>query len=203
MHPRGEGIPPFFERSISVAFKTLKPAAWLLPQPVLMIGTYDADGNPDVMNAAWGGMYDGDLVELCLSEGHKTTHNILANREFTIGFATAKTIASCDYLGLVSANKVADKVEKSGLTTTKAADVNAPVIEQLPMSLECRLVGQTKNGNIIGKIVGILADESVLNEEGKVDADKLDLAVFMPVDNTYRSVNSVVGQAFGEGRKLF
>lgn len=94
-------------------------------------------------------------------------------------------------------------MEKSGLTTTKAADVNAPVIEQLPMSLECRLVGQTKNGNIIGKIVGILADESVLNEEGKVDADKLDLAVFMPVDNTYRSVNSVVGQAFGEGRKLF
>ena len=109
---------------------------WFYPLPVLIVGSYDENGQADAMNAAWGGLYDANLVELCLSSGHKTTKNIKATGAFTISFADAKNVAKCDYVGIVSANNTPDKMEKAGFTVTKSSFVNAPIIEELPMTLE-------------------------------------------------------------------
>lgn len=172
---------------------------WLLPQPVLLIATYDAAGNPDIMNAAWGGMYEGNLVELCLSEGHKSTKNILSTKAFTLGFADEKHVIPADFVGLVSANNVPDKVVRSGFKLERSAQVNAPVLVDLPITMECVLDHITENGNIIGKIVNVSAREDVVKEDGTIDADKLHLITFCPVDNTYRVVEKEAGKAFSCG----
>ena len=141
---------------------------WFYPLPVLIVGSYDENGQADAMNAAWGGLYDANLVELCLSSGHKTTKNIKATEAFTVSFADAKNVAKCDYVGIASANKTPDKMEKAGFTVTKSSFVNAPIIEELPMTLECRLKKVTEEGNIIGEIVNISVDDSILDENGQV-----------------------------------
>lgn len=136
---------------------------WLLPQPVLIISTYDNYGLADAMNAAWGGQYDANLIELCLSP-HKTTANILEKKAFTVAFGTVEQMSACDYVGLVSANDVPDKLKIAGWTTHPSETVDAPLVDQLPLALECRLKGLSENGNIIGEIVNVVADESILNE---------------------------------------
>ena len=113
---------------------------WFYPLPVLIIGTYDENGKADAMNAAWGGLYGANMVELCLSAGHKTTKNIKAQKAFTVAFADASHVAACDYVGIVSANDTSDKMEKAGVTVTKSAFVNAPVINELPLTLDCKFV---------------------------------------------------------------
>ena len=111
---------------------------WFYPMPVLIIGSYDENGKPDAMNAAWGGLYEANMVELCLSAGHKTTKNIKAKGAFTVSFADAAHVSACDYVGMDSANDVPDKMEKSGFTVTKSEFVDAPVINELPLTLECK-----------------------------------------------------------------
>ena len=175
---------------------------WFYPLPVLIIGTYDENGKADAMNAAWGGLYDANMVELCLSAGHKTTHNIKAKGAFTVSFADAAHVAACDYVGLVSANNTTDKMEKAGFTTEKSAFVDAPIICELPMALECRLVKVTEDGNIIGKIVNVNADESILGEDGMIDAAKLQAISFDPVHNDYLVLGEKVGKAFSDGNAL-
>lgn len=175
---------------------------WFYPLPVLIIGTYDENGNADAMNAAWGGLYDANMVELCLSAGHKTTRNIKEKGAFTISFADAAHVAACDYVGIVSANDTPDKMEKAGFTTVKSAFVDAPIICELPMALECRLVKVTEDGNIIGEIVNINADESVLGEDGLIDAAKLQAISFDPVHNDYLVLGEKAGNAFSDGNKL-
>lgn len=175
----------------------IKP--WVLPQPVLIIGTYDDNGNADAMNAAWGGQYQANMIELCLGK-HKTTDNIKLQKEFTVSFANVEYVKECDYVGLISGNKVPDKLEKAGFTTSKAPSVNAPIIEQLPLTLECKFIGQTEQGNIIGEIINILADEAILNSDGNIDSSKLNLITFNPIDNTYVEVKGIVGQAFSDGK---
>ena len=175
---------------------------WFYPLPVLIIGTYDENGKADAMNAAWGGLYDANMVELCLSEGHKTTQNIKAKGVFTINFADADHVASCDYVGMVSANNVSDKMEKAGFTTEKSAFVDAPIICELPMALECKLVKVTEDGNIIGEIVNVNADKSILGEDGMIDASKLRAISFDPVHNDYLVLGEKVGNAFSDGRAL-
>ena len=182
--------------------KNFGPNPWLYPQPVLIIGTYDEEGRADAMNAAWGGTYDTHLVELCLSEGHRTTKNIRAKGAFTISFADAKHMAACDYVGIVSANDAADKMEKAGFHTTKSAFVDAPVIEELPLTLECKLVKFTEDGIVIGEIVNVSADERILDADGKVDTEKLDAIVFDPIRAIYRRVGEKAGNAFADGAKL-
>ncbi len=182
--------------------KSFGSKAWALPQPVSIIGTYDENGMPNAMNAAWTGQYDASQVILCLSAGHKTTKNILAGKEFTISFGTEKEVAACDYVGMVSGNQVADKVSKAGWTAVKADHVNAPVFEQLPMALECRYHGQTENGNIIADIVAISCDESMLDEKGQPDLEKMKLITFNPVNNTYMKIEHKAGDAWKEGKKL-
>lgn len=158
---------------------------WFYPLPVLIVATYDENGKADAMNAAWGGLYDANMVELCLSAGHKTTQNIKAKGAFTISFADAGHVAACDYVGIVSANNTPDKMEKAGFTTEKSTFVDAPIISELPLALECKLVKVTEDGNIIGEIVNVNADDRILDADGMIDAGKLRAISFDPVRNAY------------------
>lgn len=175
---------------------------WMYPLPVLIVGTYDKDGKADAMNAAWGGIYDANKVVLCLSADHKTTKNIKEKDAFTVSFADEKNVIACDYVGIVSANKEPDKMKKAGFTATKSAYVDAPIINELPMALECRLVKFNEDGNVIGEIVNVSADESVLDENGMVDPSKLRPITFDPVNNGYLVLGQRVGSAFSDGAKL-
>ena len=172
---------------------------WMYPLPVLIIGTYDEDGNADAMNAAWGGIYDANQVVLCLSEAHKTTKNIRAKKAFTVSFADEDHVAACDYVGIVSGNKEPDKLKKAGFTVTKSACVDAPIINELPMALECRLVKFNEDGNVVGEIVNVSADESVLSGNGMVDPAKLRPISYDPVNNGYLVLGGCVGSAFSDG----
>lgn len=151
--------------------KNFGAKTYMYPMPVLIIATYDEDGRPDAMNAAWGGIADYNQVALCLSESHKTTKNILARKAFTVSMADAAHVAECDYVGIVSANNVPDKFQRAGFHAVKSEFVDAPVIEELPMTLECRLNKVTEEGLIIGDIVNVSADESILTD-GKIDPSK-------------------------------
>lgn len=170
--------------------------------PVLIIGTYDENGAPNAMNAAWGGIYDTNMVMVCLADDHKTTENIKARGAFTVSFATANTVAPCDYVGIVSANDVPDKFARAGFHAARSEQVNAPIIEELPMTVECRLVKFNEDGICIGEIVNVSADESVLDGNGKVDAKKLDPIIYDSVTHAYWSFGEKVGQAFSDGKKI-
>lgn len=173
------------------------------PQPVFMIATYGEDGVPDVMNAAWGGISQNTQVSLCLSPGHKTVKNILSRKAFTISMADAAHMTACDYVGIVSANQVPDKLARAGFHTVKAEFVDAPLLEELPMALECTLVRYDEKTHVlVGEIVNVSADEAVLGEDGRIDPDKLRPITFDPIHNTYRVLGEKVGNAFRDGTKL-
>ncbi len=182
--------------------KNLGVKSWLYPMPVLMIGTYDENGIPNVMNAAWGGIYDTNQVMVCLSDDHKTTDNIKKSGAFTVSFATANTVIPCDYVGIVSANEVPDKFTKAGFTAEKSQFVNAPLIKQLPLCVECNLLKFNEDGICIGEIVNVSADESILDENKLIDVKKLDPIIYESVSHNYWSFGSVVGKAFSDGNKL-
>ncbi len=175
---------------------------YMYPLPVLIIGTYGDDGTPDAMNAAWGGISDYNQVALCLSESHKTTRNILKRKAFTVSMADAAHVAECDYVGMVSGNDVKDKFAKAGFHATKSEFVDAPVIDELPMTLECRLVKVNEDGLIIGEIVNVSAEESILGADGKIDPAKFTPITFDPVNNVYIKLGEACGKAFGEGKKI-
>lgn len=182
--------------------KNFGKKTWFYPLPVLIIGSYDENGKADAMNAAWGGIYDSDKVVLCLSEGHQTTRNIKAKGAFTISFADAAHVKEADYVGLVSAKEAGDKMEKAGFHTIKSEFVDAPLIEELPLALECRLIKVNEDGNIIGEIINVNADERILGSDGMVDPAKLDAISFDPVSNTYVRMGEKVGNAFSDGAEF-
>ena len=182
--------------------KNFGPKTWLYPMPVLIIGTYDQNGNPNAMNAAWGGIYDTNQVMVCLADDHKTTDNIKKTEAFTVSFATAETVAACDYVGIVSANDLPDKFARAGFHAVKSEFVNAPIIEELPMTVECRLLKFNEDGICIGEIVNVSADESVLDENGKIDAKLLDPIIYDSVTHAYWSFGEKVGRAFSDGTKI-
>ena len=175
---------------------------WLYPMPVLIVGTYDENGAPNAMNAAWGGIYDTNLVMVCLADEHKTTENIKKTGAFTVSFATAKTAVSCDYVGIVSGNDVPDKFDRAGFHAVKSEFVNAPIIEELPMTVECKLLKFNEDGICIGEIVNVSADESVLDENGKIDAGKLDPIIYDSVSHAYWNFGEKIGRAFSDGKKI-
>ena len=176
---------------------------WTYPQPVFIVGTCDENGNPDAMNAAWGGIDYDDRINLCLSAGHKTVKNLLATKAFTVSMATVDTLVACDYVGVESANKTPDKFAKAGFHAVKSEFVNAPVIEELPMTVECELVSyDPESCHLVGRIVNVSADESILNEKGKIDPAKLRPITFDPVNNDYLVVGEKVGNAFKDGLAL-
>ena len=182
--------------------KNFGAQTWVYPMPVLIIGTYDESGVPNAMNAAWGGVYDTDQVMICLSHDHKTTENIKKTGAFTVSFATVNTIVPADYVGIVSANDVPDKFAKAGFHATKSQFVNAPLIDELPMTLECKLIKFNEDGICIGEIVNVSADESVLDKDGKVDVKKVDPIIYDGVTHAYLSFGEKVGEAFSEGKKI-
>ena len=169
------------------------------PQPCVMIATWNKGHTPDVMMAAWAGQYDFNQIVISLSK-HKTTENLELTGAFTVSFADERTVAESDYFGLVSGNKVPDKVAKVGFTVTPSPNVDAPIINEYPLTLECRVVSWN-NGVLIGEIVNMSADESILTD-GKVDLGKLRPIVFDAAANTYRAIGEVVGQAWGSGKKF-
>lgn len=173
------------------------------PQPVFIIAAYDENGTADAMNAAWGGIADSTQINMCLSAGHKTVKNILVRGAFTISMADAAHVTECDYVGLVSANQVPDKLERAGFHTTRSEFVDAPLIDELPMALECKLVSYDKEtGRMVGEIVNVCADEAVLGENGMVDPEKLCPITFDPMNNAYLKLGEKVGNAFKDGERL-
>ena len=173
------------------------------PQPVLIIASYDENGTADTMNAAWGGISDDTQISMCLSAGHKTVKNILKRKAFTVSMADAAHVTECDYVGIVSANDVPDKLSRAGFHTTKSEFVDAPLIDELPMALECRLVSYDEEScRLIGEIVNVSTDERILGENGKIDPAKLQPITFDPVNNAYLRLGEKVGNAFKDGVKL-
>ena len=172
---------------------------FLYPMPVLIVSTYDENGVPDAMNAAWGCITDFDEISISMSS-HKTTDNIAKTGAFTVSIATEDTVIPCDYVGIVSANDVPDKFARAGFHATKSEFVNAPLIDELPMALECKF-RSFDNGIMIGEIVNVNADESILTD-GKIDPAKLKPIAFDPVNSTYTALGPVVGKAFSDGLKL-
>ena len=170
--------------------------------PVLIVGSYDEDGVPNAMNAAWGGIYDTNLIMLCLADEHKTAKNIQISGAFTVSFATANTVVPCDYVGIVSANDEPDKFGKAGFHATRSEYVNAPIIDELPMTVECKLVKFNEDGICVGEIINVSADESLLDENGKIDAKKLDPIIYDSVSHAYWSFGEKVGKAFSDGKKI-
>lgn len=174
--------------------KSLGAKGQQFPQLVMIIGSYDENGTPDAMNAAWATMRSMGEIEIHLSS-HQTTDNILARRAFTIAPATASTLVAADYVGLASARKVADKAEH----------VDAPVIEEFPVTMECEVAsveGDAADAHIVGKIVDTLADEVVLDEKGRVDFDKLQPIIYDASKRVYRTVGTEAGQAWKSGSAL-
>lgn len=185
--------------------KSFAPKPWVAPQPVLIIGTYNKEGMPNAMNAAWGGQWD--MKEIVISMGsHATTENLNANGEFTVAFATKETLVASDYVGIISAKREPKKIEKTGWKVAKAEKVNAPVFTDFPMTLECRIsrkIDESETGYyIVAEIVNILVDENYLAADGEPDIEKMGLLTFDPVHHGYIQLGQKVGQAFSDGKAL-
>lgn len=175
----------------------------IYPMPVLIVAAYDEKGVPNAMNAAWGGITEEAEITICLSPEHKTTKNIEKSAAFTVSMATADYVKECDYLGVVSGNDIPDKLSRIGLHTTRSKLVNAPIIDELPMTLECKLVSYDEDScRLIGEIINVSADESVLNEKGKVDPEKLKPITYDSMNHTYLVLGEKVGNAFSDGLSL-
>ncbi len=175
----------------------------LYPQPVLIIGTYNADGTPNAMNAAWGGISEEAEITICIDSAHKTAENLAQRGAFTVSMATADYVAACDYVGITSGNQVPDKVARAGFHTTPSRFVDAPLIDELPMALECRVVSYDSDTcRLVGEIVNVCADECILDAEGKIDPQKLRPITYDAVHHSYLALGEKVGNAFSDGKKL-
>lgn len=176
----------------------------IFPMPVLMIATYNEDGSVNVMNAAWGTMIERDIVALNLTETHKTVQNIKARGAFTVSIADAAHVVEADYFGVESGNSAPDKFARSGLTASKAETVDAPVINEFPLCLECSFIefqGDEYGCGVIGKVESVTADERVM-KDGKVDIASVQAIAFDPYTHGYYKVTDRVGNAFSDGLKL-
>ena len=178
----------------------VKPAVY--PMPVFIIATYNEDGTANAMNAAWGGISEENELSMCISPEHKTTENVLKRKAFTVSMATEACVVACDYVGIVSGNKVPDKVEKAGFHPVKSEFVDAPLLAELPMAVECRLISYDPDScRMVGEIVNVSADESVLTD-GRIDPKKLKPITYDPINHAYLALGDKVGQAFSDGKQL-
>lgn len=178
---------------------------YLFPMPTYMIGTYNEDGSPDVMMMAWGGICAEDMVALNLEADHKTVANLRARKAFTLAVPSVATLAESDFFGIATANKVQDKFARTGLHAQKSERVDAPVIAEYPLTLECTVAGiqeQPYGLRILGKICNVLADERVLDEKGRIDASKLGAFSFDQMRNDYYATGEKVGTAWKSGAPL-
>ena len=180
--------------------KNLGPKTAVYPMPVFIVAAYDKYGNTNALNAAWGGISEDKEISICLSEDHKTTENILCSKAFTVSMATADYVKECDYLGLASGKKVPNKLEICGFHTMKSEFVNAPIICELPMAIECELIRYDADScRLVGRIVNISMDESVLTD-GKVDLTKLRPICYDSFHHGYHVIGERIGNAFSDGK---
>ena len=183
--------------------KNFGAKAMCYPMPVFIIGTYNADGTPNAMNAAWGGISEETEITICVDNTHKTAENLLVRRAFTVSMATVPYLTACDYVGIVSGTKEPEKFAKAGFHAVKSEFVDAPLIEELPMARECEVISYDEETcRLVGRIVNVCADESVLGENGKVDVTKLQPITYDPVNHHYLVLGERVGQAFQDGVAL-
>lgn len=183
--------------------KNFGPKPMCYPMPVYIIGTYNADGTPNAMNAAWGGISEEQEISICVDSGHKTAENLMARMAFTVSMATVQQLTACDYVGIVSGNKEPDKFAKAGFHATKSEFVDAPLIDELPMALECKVISyDPESCRLVGEIVNVCVDDAVLGENGKVDVAKLQPITFDPMNHQYLALGAKVGQAFHDGTAL-
>ena len=184
--------------------KDLGVHPYLFPMPVLMIATYGENDKVDVMNMAWGGICDNNMVALNITESHKTSKNIKERKAFTLSIADIDHLAESDFFGTASGNKMEDKFERTGMHAVKSTRVDAPIIEEYPITLECKAVDlqHTVYGfRVLGEIVNVIADEKVLDENGKVDPSKLNAFVFDQFQNGYYKIGEKEGEAWKSGLK--
>lgn len=193
------------QKGVYSMLKSLGVQPYLFPMPTYMIGTYNEDNTVDVMMMAWGGICAEDMVALNLEEAHKTVANLKQRQAFTLAVPGANTLAQSDFLGIASANKLADKFERTGLHAIKSERVDAPVIAEYPLTLECKVADiqtQPYGLRILGKIINVLADEAILTGEGKIDAAKIQAFVFDQMQHGYYAVGDKIGQAWHSGAGL-
>ena len=182
--------------------KNFGPKTACYPMPVYIIATYNADGTPNAMNAAWGGISEEKEISICVDSAHKTAENLVARGAFTVSMATENCMTACDYVGIVSGNKEPRKFEKAGFHATPSEFVDAPLIDELPMALECKVISyDPESCRLVGEIVNVCADESVLTD-GKVDVSKLRPITYDPMNHHYLVLGEKVGQAFHDGKSL-
>ncbi len=182
--------------------KDFGPKTFVYPMPVFIVAAYDENGVPNAMNAAWGCIGDDDRLFTCLSPEHKTVKNILKRKAYTVSMATVSQEVPCDYVGIVSGNDVPDKFAKAGFHAVKSGKVDAPIIQELPMTMECELISyDEKTCAMFGRIVNVCADESVLTD-GKIDPEKLKPITYDPVNHVYYDLGKKIGKAFSDGKKL-
>lgn len=173
------------------------------PQPVFILAAYDDFGNPNAMNAAWGGISEEAEISFCIGAGRKTLQNIKEKGAFTVSMGTVDQLRECDFVGIVSGNQNPAKLAQIGWTTSKAEHVDAPLIDQLPMALECKFISfDPETCRLVGEIVNVCADESILNDDGKIDPAKLRPITFDPMNNDYLVLGEKVGNAFRDGLEL-
>ena len=185
--------------------KELAVKPYLFPMPVLMIATYNDDGSVDVMNMAWGGICAENMVSLNIGEEHKTSKNIKKRGAFTIRLADTAHLEAADFFGIASGNTMSDKFERSGLTATKSKKIDAPIIEEFPLTLECKVVEdktEIYGHHVLGEIIGVLADEAVVDEKGRVDPSKLNAFVFDQFQSGYYAIGEKIGTAWQSGAHL-
>ena len=183
--------------------KNFGAKTYMYPMPVLIVATYGEDGTPDAMNAAWGCISDSNQVSLYLSAGHQTVQNLLRRGAFTVSMADAAHVAEADYVGLVSGRDVPDKLARAGLHTTGSSFVDAPLIEELPLAMECRLIRYDRETEqAVGEIVNVSADERILDEQGKIDPSRLCAIAFDPANHAYLKLGEKVGNAFSDGARF-
>ena len=178
---------------------------YLYPMPTYMIGTYNEDDTVDVMMMAWGGICAEDMVALNLEDEHKTVANLQTRKAFTLSVPGTDTLRESDFLGIASANKMTDKFARTGLHAVKSRRVDAPVIMEYPLTLECEVVemqDQPYGLRVLGKIVNVMADEKVLDEKGRIDAGKLQAFAFDQMRNGYYAMGKQAGQAWHSGADL-
>ena len=173
---------------------------YLYPMPVFIIAAYGEDGKANAMNAAWGGLSEENEISVCISPDHKTTENILKSGAFTVSMADAAHVKECDYVGVVSGNKGPDKMEKAGFHPVKSEFVNAPVIEELPMAVECILKSYDEETcRLVGEIVNVSVSEEFLDEKGKVDVKRMRPITYDPINHEYLVLGEKAGNAFKDG----
>ena len=174
------------------------------PVPVLLVATYNDDGSVNVMNLHEAMRTNAGDLTLCIGPRSKTHENVEKRGAFTVARVNREMMAEIDYLGTVTGKRVPDKFMRTGLKAVRSAHVDAPILSGCPLVVECELKELVRTENfstVIGTIVDVAADESVLSETGRADAEKLGMVLYDSFSNSYFTLGEKVGKAWSEGRQ--